>query len=125
MSHNESRTNQSARNAAFSLISKIISTIPAIISRTVFLHFLNAEYLGLSGLFSNIITLLSFAELGIANTMLYHMYKPVKEKDENMQLALLRMYKNAYAIICSVVVIIGLAIVPFLYMIIPNASNIS
>ena len=43
---------------------------------------LSADYLGVNGLFSNILTMLSLAELGISNAIIYALYKPVACKDE-------------------------------------------
>ena len=43
-------------------------------------YYLSAEYLGLNGLFTNILTILSLVELGIGPAMTFSLYKPLAEK---------------------------------------------
>ena len=86
--------------------------------RTVFIHFLGKEFLGLNGLFTNILSLLSMAELGIGSSIVYSMYKPLAVGDQPKIRALMQLYKKAYNYIGFLVGIIGLGLIPFLkYMI--------
>ena len=77
-----SRTANTAKNASFGLASQILNIILSFISRTVFIYVLGVEYLGINGLFTNILMLLSFAELGIGNAIIYGMYKPLAIDDK-------------------------------------------
>lgn len=43
----------------------------SIITRTIFVYVLGAEYLGVSGLFSNVLGVLSFTELGIGSAIVF------------------------------------------------------
>ena len=72
------RTQKSARNMTVGMVSQLLTILLSFISRTVFIHFLSSEYLGINGLLANVLTVLSFAELGIADAMTYAMYKPAK-----------------------------------------------
>ena len=49
--------------------------------RTLFIKCLTIEYVGIQGLFANILTVLSFAELGIGNAVSFSLYKPLAEDD--------------------------------------------
>lgn len=62
-----SRLKMTAKNALWSYISMFVSLILQFISRTVFIYYLGEEYLGINGLFSNVLGVLSFAELGIGD----------------------------------------------------------
>ena len=62
----KSRTANTAKNASFGLVSQILNVLLSFVRKTVFIYILGVEYLGINGLFTNILTLLSFAELGIA-----------------------------------------------------------
>ena len=53
------RTNNVARNAWFAFIAQVINIVLSFLSRTVFIRLLGAEYLGVNGLFTNILTMLS------------------------------------------------------------------
>ena len=110
----ENYTKKSAINASAGLITNIISCFIGFFSRAVFLNFLTTEYLGVNGLFSNILTILSFAELGIGEAMAFAMYKPMKDGQEERMQSLIGFYKKAYTIIGIVVFVIGFAISFFL-----------
>ena len=60
-----SRTENSLRNIKFALFFQAASILVAFLTRKVFVLVLTQEYLGLDGTFSNILTMLSLAELGI------------------------------------------------------------
>lgn len=127
MADNKSRTQHVVQNASIGLLSQIVTTVLSFVSRTFFIYILGKEYLGISGLFTNILMILSFAELGIGNAMVYSMYNPVKEGDTEKIKSLLLLYKKSYRYIGISVAVIGLAIIPFLDMLIhgtvPNVKE--
>ena len=120
----ENYTKKSAINSGVGLITSVFSCLLGFISRTVFLRLLTAEYLGVNGLFSNILTLLSFAELGIGEAMVYAMYKPAKNEDVEKTKSLLNFYKKAYLTIAAVVCLIGVFLSFFLEFFISEKPNI-
>jgi O-antigen/teichoic acid export membrane protein len=119
-----SRTAKTAKNALFGLVSQIINIIISFVSRTVFIYVLGVEYLGVNGLFTNILMLLSFAELGIGNAIIYSMYKPIATKDKEKLKSLMALYAKAYKVIGLFVIVAGLMIIPFMDYIIKDAPNI-
>ncbi|MBW3110292.1 polysaccharide biosynthesis C-terminal domain-containing protein [Bacillus sp. MCCB 382] len=114
----QSRTANSLRNVILGLGSQILILLSTFISRTVFIAILGAEYLGVNGLYNSIILVLSLAELGVANVMIFSLYKPVAKNDEVTISALLKFYRGLYIKISFAILIIGLGIVPFLNLII-------
>ena len=78
----DSRTVNSLKNISSGVVSQIIFTILGFVSRTIFIKYLAIEYLGINGLFSSILSVLSFAELGMGSAFVYSLYKPLAEKDE-------------------------------------------
>lgn len=112
------------RNVIYGYISSIATIILGIISRTVFLSVLDIAYLGVNGLFTNILGVLSFAELGIGTAMNYALYKPVAEKNIPMIQSVMKFYKYAYRIIAIVVVALGMMIFPFLSYIVTDPGDI-
>lgn len=81
-----SRTKNSFRNSSVGSISQIISTFLNFLVRTIFIYYLGSEYLGINGLFSNILYILNFAELGIGNAIIYKLYKPVANDDKEQKI---------------------------------------
>ncbi len=117
--------NKSVKNMTVSITCQVVSLLLSFISRSIFIHFLSNEYLGVSGLFSNILTLLSFTELGIGNVMVYSLYEPLKKNDQSKIKALLELYKKAYRIIALTIMIIGMLINPFILHLISGVPEIS
>lgn len=118
------RTQKSVKNMTIGMLSQLFTLLLSFVSRTVFIKFLTAEYLGISGLFSNVLTVLSFAELGIGDAMTYAMYKPVKEDNRKLVNQLMVVYKKAYTGIAVVVGAIGLGLSFFLSFIIAEPPDI-
>ena len=107
------RKKNSLKNMIGSMTSNIITIIIGIVAQALFIKILGSEYLGLNGLFSNIITMLGIVELGIGNAIVYNLYKPIAEKDINKIKSLMLFYKKSYRLIACIVTIIGIAIIPF------------
>ncbi len=108
------RTKNATRNIAFGFLFRIINILLPFASRTVILYVLGEQYLGLSSLFSSILSFLSLSELGIGAAMTFSMYKPIAENDEDTICALVNLYKKVYSVIGWVVLGLGLALMPFL-----------
>lgn len=113
-----SRSRHAAQNMAAGIVYKICSVSFPFIIRTLMINKLGAEYLGLSNLFSSILQVLSLAELGFGSAVVFSMYKPIAENDNELLCALYGFYRKVYRIIGCVVLVIGLFIMPLLpYMI--------
>ena len=119
-----SRTYNVVKNAWFGLVTEIINILLSFVSRTVFIYILGVEYLGINGLYTNILLLLSFAELGIGNAIIYSMYKPLATDDKEKIKSLMALYAKAYKIIGIFVFLAGLLVIPFMDYIIKDAPNI-
>lgn len=92
--------------------------------RRVFILLLGEVYLGLSGLFSNILTLLSLAELGVGSAISFSLYKPLAENDQERVKSLMRLFKRAYFAIGIVVAALGVSLTPFLQFFIKDMPDI-
>ncbi len=110
----ESRVKKSLNNMTFGVVEQIVTLIFTFITRTVFIKTLDANLLGINGLFTNILAILAIAELGFGTAIIYSMYKPIAEKDEKKVAALMSYYKKIYNILAIVVLVLGIAFIPFL-----------
>ena len=108
------RTKNSIFNMIATFGSQIIMTLLGFLSRTIFITTLGSEYLGINGLFTNILSIISLAESGIGSSIVFSLYKPVAENDEEKIQILMNVYRKAFTIIGFIVFIIGLTIMPFL-----------
>lgn len=118
------RVDNSIKNMKYNIFSQILNLLIQFVSRTFFIKILGNEYLGINGLFSNILTILSLADMGIGTVLIYSMYKPLAENNEEKMKALMNIYKKIYNIIALTVLIIGLCITPFLQVFIKDMPNI-
>lgn len=120
----ESRTVNAGKNAASALCNKICVLLLTFISRKVFIQYIGVAYLGINGLFSNILTLLSMADLGLGTAMNVSLYRPIAENDMKRLSALLNYFKRLYTLIAFGVTIAGLGLIPFLKYIVNMESHI-
>lgn len=109
-----SRIRNTVKNTLFGVGGQLLSQLMAFVYRTVFIHYLSASFLGVQGLFSNILSLLSLAELGVGNALTFSLYKPLAQKDTKKVQALMGYYARAYHLIAVVVAVIGVSLTPFL-----------
>lgn len=107
------RIKNSYRNITFAMAGQFLGLIISFISRMIFIRTLGETYLGVNGLFSNILSLLSLAELGFASAITFHLYQPLANGDEKLAAKLMNLYGSIYKVIGIVVIIIGLSITPF------------
>lgn len=120
-----SRTKNSIDNIKTGAIVQFINKIMAFVVRTFFIKMLNSDYLGVNGLFTNILSILSFAELGIGTAIIFNMYKPVAIDDKEKIKSLMQLYKKCYTIIGVIVFVLGLLVIPFMNFVITSKPNIS
>lgn len=108
------REKNSILNIISNLFVIILQIVLAFVVRFIFVKVLNEQYLGVQGLFTNIISMLSLAELGIGTAISFILYKPLAEKDYNKVSVIVTFLRKVYIAIGIVVLISGIIITPFL-----------
>ena len=78
----------------------------------------------INSLFTDILHILSLSELGIGTAMLYAMYKPVAEGDNEAVLRLVNLYRRLYTAVAAFIAVAGLALIPFLHVLIKDSDNV-
>ena len=121
----KSRTTYSLINMFANFAGYGINIVLSFICRMVFVRCLAQEYLGVSGLFTNVLSMLSLTELGIGTAVVYAMYKPIAEDNHEKLASLMKFYGTAYKVIGCTVALFGLALLPFLDLIIGDQPGIS
>lgn len=107
------RTQNSIRNILTAMIGQVGGILVNLLARVFFLHYLNSTYLGLNGLFTNVLTMLSLVELGVGPAMSYSLYKPLADGDIEKLKSHMRFYKRAYVTIGLTIGALGLLFLPF------------
>ncbi len=107
-------TKNTVRGIFFGVINKAIMIIMPFLLRSILIHKIGTDYAGLSSLFTSILRVLNVAELGFASAATYSLYKPVADEDTDKVCALLSFYRKIYYSIGAIIMIVGLALMPFL-----------
>lgn len=116
------RVEKSIKNGVASIFSYGFSVLLGFIAQKIFIITLGKQYLGINGLLTNVISMLSVVELGIGNAIIFHLYRPIADKDKDKIKSLMNFYKKCYRVIAAIVLMIGLLIIPFLRFIVPDVS---
>lgn len=122
---NKTRTEYSTLNILTGIGGYIVNTLLGLACRMVFTRMLSADYLGVNGLFTNILSMLSLAELGVGTAIVYALYKPLAEDDKPRIAMLVQFYGRCYKVIGAVVAFLGLCLMPFLNKLISEQPKIS
>lgn len=109
-----SRTTNSLRNVWAAIGGQLLSNLLRFICRTIFIHTLGQEYLGISSLYTNILTILSITELGFSSAVTYSLYDPLANDNRPAIRAIMVFFRNAYRAVGLAVLLLGLALMPFL-----------
>lgn len=123
MQTQKSRTKAAVINSLSATIFQVLGMIMSFVVRSMFIKILGAQYLGLNGLFLNILSILSFSELGIGFAITYSLYRPVAEQDQGQVSALIHLYGKIYKIIALIILGGGLSVLPFLRLLIHGNIN--
>ncbi len=122
----EGRTGKSARNFVFTLFASLTAILIGLIAQRVFVHLLGLEYAGLNGLFSNVITMLGIADLGIGEAVVFHLYRPLEKGDTETVKSLMRFYRKAFHTVAGVIAVAGICLIPALpYLAKPTEADVN
>lgn len=119
------RSKNAILNIVFGYFAQIGIMLLSFIGRKIFLNFLSVDYLGVNGLFSNVLTVLSLAELGLDTAFVYSLYKPIAEDNKPLIHSLLTYFRKIYILLAIFIFLIGLAVVPFLRFIVKSELEIT
>lgn len=110
----DSRTKNTSRNILAGLWNRFSTILLNFLNRTIIIYVLGTEFSGLNSLFTSILGMLSIAELGFDVAIVQSMYRPIAEKDDRRICELLTLYKRCYYVVGTVILGIGLLLIPLL-----------
>lgn len=108
------RIEKAKLNTTITLVTAIVMGVFSFIERTIFNRFFLADYLGLYSFFNNVIGILSAAELGISTSIAFALYAPLEHNEEDQIAAIMRFFGKAYKIVGTIILAVGLLIIPFM-----------
>lgn len=114
MKNEMSRSRNAILNALWSVLCQSIVVVLGLVSRKIFLGQLGAELLGVNSLFSDVLMLFSFADLGFGTVIMFSMYRPIAENDTRKVGSLLLFYRTIYRYVILALISISFCFIPFL-----------
>lgn len=120
----KSRTEYSTRNTTVAMLARIVAILAGFMTRVVFTHTLSQAYVGINGLFSDILNVLALSELGAGTAITYALYRPISEGNVEKQKSLMKMFRNFYLMVAAIIFVGGLFVIPFMDVLIKNQPQI-
>ncbi|MGL4570218.1 MAG: lipopolysaccharide biosynthesis protein [Clostridium sp.] len=118
------RVKNSLKNIYMSIITQVVIILLGFVSRKIFIDSLGTEYLGVNGLLTNLLSMLSLVEGGIGTSIVYNLYKPLAEGDKDKVISLVQLYKKLYALLAIIIFTLSLIIYPFLNVLMKDSSEV-
>lgn len=118
------RAKNTKRNALFGFLNQAVVVLLPFIVRTLLIKELGIEYVGLSGLFSSILSILSLTELGFDSAVVIILYGAIAKDDKRQINALMAFIKRTYFIVGIIILCLGLCCMPFLKYLVKDASTL-
>lgn len=120
-----SRSKSTMLNSSILTLVQIFTILVKFITQTIFIKYLGKEYLGLNGLFTNVLSVLSFAELGVGSAIVFSLYAPLAKRDENSISALMNLFRKAYNAIGIIIAFAGVVMIPVLPYLIKDYNDLT
>ena len=114
------RTKNSIHNIIFALGLQGVTVVANFVIRTIMINRLGMQATSLNGLFTEVLAALSMAEMGVGTAIVYNLYKPLAENDHKKVRQLMGLFKSAYRIIAIVTFGIGLALCPWIHLLVKS-----
>lgn len=116
------RSEKVIKNGMWGSVYQIITILLGFVSRTVFIQCLGAQYLGIAGLFTNVLTIFSLTELGFSSAVSFHLYRELAENNQKEISGIVNFYKGVYRVVALIILVLGCSFMPLLQYIIKEST---
>lgn len=111
-------------NTSVAFVAQISAILMGFFTRVVFTRMLSEGYVGINGLFTDILNILSLSELGVGTAITYALYAPIAKGDIKKQQILMRMFRTFYRMTALFVMAAGLCLIPFLNILMKDRPDV-
>ena len=118
------RTEYSIMNTSIAMIAQALAILMGFFTRVVLTRTLSEGYVGINGLFTDILNILSLSELGVGTAITFALYDPIARNDIRKQQILMRMFRTFYRITAAIVLGAGLLLIPWLDLLMKNRPDV-
>lgn len=111
-------------NTSVAFVAQVSAILMGFFTRVVFTRMLSEGYVGINGLFTDILNILSLSELGVGTAITYALYAPIAKGDIKKQQILMRMFRTFYRMTALFVMGAGLCLIPFLDILMKDRPDV-
>lgn len=116
------RTEKSVKNMLYGIFLQIVTVFVGMFNRTVLIKYIGIEALSLNSLFTEVLSMMSLAELGVGAAITFSLYDPLANRDEKKISQLMNLFAKAYRIIAGFILVIGIILLPFIQYLINDIN---
>lgn len=102
------------RNISVMLSTYVVTTLLSFTVRAIFVRQLGSQYLGLNGVFSSILSVLSISDLGMESVFAFLLYKPLAQKNNDVVRDFIALFRKIYNLVGLFIFVAGVLLIPFL-----------
>lgn len=102
------------KNCSTGLVSQVMTLIFQFLTRSLFIRYIGIELLGVYSTFTSVLSTLSLAELGFQTAIVFSLYKPLAQRDEQQINDIVNVFRFVYDCIGAFFILASLALLPFL-----------
>lgn len=106
------RKQKALKNIIIAFFSNILIYLLSLFTSKIIKEKLGLDILGLNGVLTNIISILSLTELGVGAAITFALYEPLASQNIELIKSIMAFYKRTYRIIALLVAVIGLLLLP-------------
>ncbi len=122
---NSGRKEKVIKNVTSQMGASLVQSLLGFVTRRAFLMYLGENLLGLNGVMTSIIGMLSLAELGVGEAINYSLYEPLARGDKERVASIMALYRKLYFTIAAVVAGLGLVLIPLLHLLVETTVPIT
>lgn len=111
------RSKNSFLNILSIVLMQILSLVLGFVARRLFIDNLPIELLGVSDFFNSFFYSVSLIDIGFASILIFNLYKPLNENNQEQVKWLVSSFKKIYTIIASIIIVVSLIAMPLIYTI--------
>lgn len=116
------RTKKAMTNVLTGVLSLIITSVLSFVISKLFVQSIGVQASGLNSVYTNVISILSVSELGIAGAINFNLYKPVLVKDYKKISLIMSFYKKCYQIIGIIIFALALLVSNYVHLFVTDST---
>lgn len=108
------------KNSLVNVGAQLVNLLLSFVIRKLFIQYIGIEYLGISTVLAEVLGFLSLTELGVQSAIVFRLYKPLVQKDNDVISEIISLLKRVYGVIGIIILIAGIGFTPFLRFVVKD-----